>query len=67
MRRLTDNEIRKKGIEILSKEFGPVEMARFLQQFDTGRGNYTSERHKWLSHLSVESIVKDIIKKQKKK
>jgi len=32
----------------LAKSLGPVGMVRFLQQFDTGCGDYTREREKWL-------------------
>jgi hypothetical protein len=42
------NQVRKVGIESLAQALGPVGMARFLQQFDMGSGDYTKERHKWL-------------------
>ena len=41
-------ELRRAGIEALVKALGPVGMARFLQQFDPGRGDYTAERDRIL-------------------
>jgi len=61
----TPNEIRKEGIEILSRELGPIEMVRFLQQYDIGEGDYTKERHKWLRKSSGKGI-KEELKKLKK-
>jgi hypothetical protein len=54
------NQIRKAGIEALAQTLGPVDMVRFLQQFDTGRGDYTKEREKWLSGMSLDDIIEGI-------
>ncbi len=45
---MTLEEIRRQGIEALARELGPVGMIRFLQQFETGKGDYSAERHQWL-------------------
>lgn len=42
----TTNEIRKEGICALSKALGSVDMARFIQSYKSGSGDYTKERHK---------------------
>jgi hypothetical protein len=55
-------EIRQIGLEALSRELGPVGMVRFLQQFETGYGDYTAERHTWLKERSVSEIAEDIEK-----
>ncbi|MHA2299072.1 MAG: hypothetical protein ACXADA_23845 [Candidatus Hodarchaeales archaeon] len=55
---MSPNEIRKKGIEALVEALGPVGMARFLQQFDTGKGDYTKEREKWLGKTTIDEIMK---------
>ena len=34
----TISEIRKEGIHALTKTLGPVDMARFIQSYDTGTG-----------------------------
>lgn len=40
----TLDDIRRAGVEALARALGPVGMLRFLQQFETGRGDYTAER-----------------------
>lgn len=42
----TLDDIRRAGVEVLVRELGPVGMVRFLQQFETGRGDYTAERQR---------------------
>ncbi len=54
------DEIRRVGLEALARELGPVGMVRFLQQFETGHGDYTAERHQWLGDPSVQEVVEQI-------
>jgi hypothetical protein len=56
----TLEEIRQIGLEALSRELGPVGMVRFLQQFETGHGDYSTDRHQWLDQLTVEEAVAQI-------
>jgi hypothetical protein len=56
------DEIRKAGTEALAQTLGPIGMVRFLQQFDTGKGDYTKEREQWLGEMSVGDILKGIEK-----
>lgn len=37
-------DINHKAHAVLRRELGAVDFARFLQQFDTGAGDYTAER-----------------------
>ena len=37
-------EIRTMGLKALKDALGPVGMARFIQQFDSGHGDYTKEK-----------------------
>ena len=37
-------EIRKAGIKALKDALGPVGMARFIGQYDSGHGDYTKEK-----------------------
>ncbi len=53
-------EIRAKGLQVLSRELGAVGLVRFLQQFETGYANYTTERHTWLKERSVSDVVEKI-------
>ena len=52
------NTIRKIGLEALLERLGPVDMVEFMQQFDSGYGNYTRERSAWLDNISIETIIK---------
>ena len=61
---LSPQELRNKGIKILSDALGPVDMARFLMQFDNGLGDYTKERHEWLDKYSIDEISEELRKKQ---
>jgi hypothetical protein len=63
---LTLSEIRTIGFEALLRELGPAGAIRFIQQYETGRGNYTRDRRKWLPKKSVREIGKQIIKRRKK-
>ena len=58
------NEIRKLGIDALAEALGPVDMARFLQSFDLGSGDYTKERAGWLDQ-SLDEILEEIKRKRK--
>ncbi len=49
-------EIRLKGLKALRKALGRVGMIRFLQQFDTGRGDYAQERHAWVDQTSLDDL-----------
>jgi hypothetical protein len=54
------NAIRKLGLEALNEKLGPVGMVEFIQQFDSGYGDYTKERHNWLDKLTIEEICNEI-------
>jgi hypothetical protein len=56
----TLEQIRLVGLEALSRELGPIGMVRFLQQFETGHGDYSTDRHQWLDQLTVEEAVAQI-------
>jgi len=59
--------IRKLGIEALSEALGPVGMARFLQQYETGVGDYTKDRNLWLKGEDIQSITEGIKKNRKRR
>ena len=63
---LTPSQLRKAGVEALAKALGPIGMVRFLQFFETGAGDYTKEREKWLDKPGVRNIVEEIKEKRKK-
>ncbi len=53
-------QIRIAGMEALARELGIVGMIRFLQQFETGHGDYSKDRHEWLDNQDLDAIVKRI-------
>ncbi|MCL4456073.1 MAG: hypothetical protein M1147_13245 [Nitrospirae bacterium] len=59
--------LRKAGLEAVAKALGPLGLVRFLQQFETGAGDYTKERDRMLKGLNVQEIVSEIKSRRKKK
>jgi hypothetical protein len=53
---MTLEEIRQRGLEALRRELGPAGMVRFLQQFESGSGNYAKERHHWVDATSLDEL-----------
>jgi len=35
-------------------------MVRFLQQFDTGQGDYTRDRYQWLGEVDVRTLAEEV-------
>ena len=48
-------EVRRLGLEALREALGPVGMVRFIQQFETGIGDYTKEKYNQ-DDLSLDEI-----------
>ena len=48
------------GIDALVRALGPVGMARFLQQFDFGYGDYTADRDRILGNPTVDDLVTEL-------
>ncbi len=67
MQTLSPAHIRKLGLEALAKELGPLGMVRFLQQFESGIGDYTREREQWLKGASVQDVIEEIKVRRKEK
>ena len=62
---MTLEQIRLTGLKALSRDLGSVGLVRFLQQFETGHGDYTTERHHWLGDTTVEHLVEEIEQQRK--
>ena len=60
---MTLAQIREAGIKALARELGPVGMVRFLQQYETGEGNYTLERDEWLAEPKIDDLLEEIRQK----
>jgi hypothetical protein len=57
---MTLEQIREAGLRALSRELGAVGLVRFLQQFETGHGDYTVERHRWLDAYTVSDVAQEL-------
>ena len=58
------NEIRQIGLQTLMERLGPVGLIRFLQQFESGSGNYSAEREQWLTETDFDTLVDRIKREQ---
>jgi hypothetical protein len=56
----TPAELRRAGIDALVKALGPVGMARFLQQFDPGHGDYTADRDRVWGSPTVDDLMDEL-------
>ena len=54
------SEISRRATHILFKEMGVVDTIRFFNQFSMGQGDYTKERQKWLSDISLDEAISHI-------
>ena len=66
MKTRTLHEVHTEGMDALLKALGPVDMIRFLQMFDEGKGDYTKERKTWLKNdvHEISREIRDMKKKQ---
>ena len=64
---LTLYEIRTIGFDALIRELGPAGAIRFIQQYESGHGDYTRDRKKVLPKKSVREIGRQIIKQRRSK
>jgi hypothetical protein len=47
-------------IVLLCRQIGPIQTARFLNQFTDGIGNYTDERDGLIGDATVDNLVTEI-------
>lgn len=50
------SELNQKAKAILTRELGPVDYARFMQQYEEGTGNHTRDRNQWLGEESARTL-----------
>lgn len=54
---LSNEEIRREGLRAVRDRLGAEGLVRFLQQFDSGSGDYTKDRYKWLPDGDLEEVA----------
>ena len=57
---LTGEQIRLRGLSALRKELGRAGLARFLQHYEQGAGDYTRERTELLSGMTLDELRSQI-------
>ncbi len=50
----------------LIERLGPADAVRFLQSFDGGSGDYAKERRVWLDGLSVDEVIAEVERAERK-
>ncbi len=53
-------DITRDAMDILCRELGPVEAARFINQFTLGFGNYTEERRQIYANMTLDDILAEM-------
>jgi hypothetical protein len=56
----TLEEIRYASLHALTRELGTTGMARVLQQFNNGYGDYTAERQQWVGTIGVKALIEQV-------
>ena len=52
----TLEQIRRAGLTALRDRLGRAGMIRFLQQFETGAGDYADQRRSWVDSMSLSDL-----------
>jgi hypothetical protein len=55
----TLEQIRREGLAALRERLGKAGLVRFLQQFDSGAGDYARERHAWVDRTAMTELRKE--------
>lgn len=58
---MSPSQIRSAGLAALIKSLGPTGMARFIQQYDMGTGDYTKERSNWIDQMSLDTQFRVLV------
>lgn len=66
MRRTLD-QIRRDGLDALRKRLGRAGLVRFLQQFETGTGDYARDRRQWAKRTRLNQIKSQVAGRSKSK
>lgn len=52
----TLDDIYREGLQALRERLGRAGMIRFLQQFETGEGDYSRARHEWVDQMTLDEL-----------
>jgi len=51
-------ELRRRGFSVLVDALGWVNAVRFIQQYESGVGDYTRERHQFLPDWDAQTLLR---------
>ena len=54
------SRVNEEAIQLLIKELGVADTARFIRQFTTGTGDYTEERRERFAEISLDDLLEEI-------
>lgn len=54
------SRLNEEAIQLLTKELGVADTARFIRQFTTGTGDYTEERRERFAETSLGELLEEI-------
>ena len=61
------DQLNDEALQLLMKELGVANTARFLQQFTTGAGNYTKERKELFDDWTLDDVLKETKRRRKER
>ncbi len=59
------DKLNDEALQLLMKELGVANTARFIQQFTTGTGNYTEERKELFKDWTLDDVLKETRRRRK--
>jgi len=62
---LVMKDVKLRGMKALTRELGAAGMAQFMQQFASGSGDYSRDRHAFIDKFTVNDVF-DALKKKRK-
>lgn len=60
VRQLPLAEVTRRALDVLARELGPADTARFVTQFSGGTGDYTADRVALFAGRTVAELAADI-------
>lgn len=64
---ISDTELQKKALEILTKSLGPANTVRFLSMNEQGKQNYTEIKNDLFKNMSAKEVFEEASKFWEKK
>jgi hypothetical protein len=61
----TLHQIQQEGLDVLVEKLGPDDAIRFLHIYETGSGDWTKDRKKYLEK-DPDNLIKNIMERRKK-